>query len=155
MIISYISYKCNRSWSSDDHHHTASSSSLSLPPVHSIIIAPQDGGGRGGLDDSALVNYPKFLYSQVKQVKGYDQVEEGEEEDAKNGVGTSGCSICLGDYKDSDMLRLLPECGHLFHLGCIDPWLKLRPTCPICRCSSPVVTPLADVVPLYLQHPNS
>ncbi|KAJ6690628.1 hypothetical protein OIU85_006839 [Salix viminalis] len=45
------------------------------------------------------------------------------------------------DYKDSDLLRLLPECGHFFHAQCIDLWLKLHPTCPICR-NSPVPEPI-------------
>lgn len=44
------------------------------------------------------------------------------------------CTICLDDYQESvDVLRLLPECGHMFHGACIDQWLALSPTCPICR----------------------
>ncbi|KAJ6433075.1 hypothetical protein OIU84_020162 [Salix udensis] len=59
----------------------------------------------------------------------------------------------LGDYKDSDVLRLLPDCGHVFHLKCVDCWIRRHPTCPICRnsCSSmptPLSTPLAEVAPL-------
>lgn len=140
LIVSYISYKLNRAWGCNDTNpgHTTSTSSSSPPhPVAgAIMVIPSPLGwrGGGGLDEAALVNYPKFMYSQAKLVKGDDPVI------------ASGCSICLADYKDSDMLRLLPECGHLFHLDCIDPWLKLHPTCPICR-SSPLPTPLAPVVP--------
>ncbi|XP_061362265.1 RING-H2 finger protein ATL70-like [Gastrolobium bilobum] len=74
--------------------------------------------------DTSFDSYPKLLYSEVE----------------KNKDGYSSCSICLGDYKETDMLRLLPDCGHLYHLDCVDPWLRLHSTCPICRKSS-VQTP--------------
>ncbi|EYU19848.1 hypothetical protein MIMGU_mgv1a024718mg [Erythranthe guttata] len=51
------------------------------------------------------------------------------------GSYASACSICLADYGEADLIRLLPSCGHLFHLKCIDPWLILHPTCPVCRSS--------------------
>ena len=72
-----------------------------------------------GLDEATLRNYPKLIYAQAKLHKG-------------NSV-SSCCSICLGDYKDTDVLRLLPDCGHLFHLKCVDSWLRLHATCPLCR----------------------
>lgn len=43
------------------------------------------------------------------------------------------CSICLMDYKDTDVLRMLPGCGHFFHVRCVDPWLRINLTCPVCR----------------------
>lgn len=43
------------------------------------------------------------------------------------------CSICLMDYKDTDVLRMLPACGHFFHVRCVDPWLRINLTCPVCR----------------------
>ncbi|KAK3035282.1 hypothetical protein RJ639_034805 [Escallonia herrerae] len=82
-----------------------------------------------GLDEATLLTYPKLLYSQAKLHQNGDST-------------ATGCSICLADYKATDTLRLLPDCGHLFHLKCIDPWLMLHPTCPICR-SSPKPSPLS------------
>ncbi|CAK7325178.1 unnamed protein product [Dovyalis caffra] len=79
-----------------------------------------------GLDEATLDNYPKLLYSEAK-----GKLEKGDDSIA------SCCSICLANYKDSDLLRLLPECHHLFHPQCIDPWLKLHANCPLCR-TSPV-----------------
>ncbi|XP_073042129.1 RING-H2 finger protein ATL70-like [Primulina eburnea] len=90
-----------------------------------------------GLDDATLNGYPKMMYSEAK-VNHKDST-------------VSCCSICLADYKNTDMLRRLPECGHLFHLKCVDPWLRHHPTCPVCRTSpipTPLPTPLAEVVPL-------
>lgn len=34
------------------------------------------------------------------------------------------CTICLGDYEEKEMLRIMPKCGHSFHLSCIDVWLR-------------------------------
>ncbi|XP_074273056.1 RING-H2 finger protein ATL64-like [Silene latifolia] len=45
------------------------------------------------------------------------------------------CSICLGDYEEKEILRLMPKCGHSFHLSCIDLWLMKQSTCPVCRLS--------------------
>eukprot|EP00246_Nothoceros_aenigmaticus_P015256 TRINITY_DN6253_c0_g2_i1.p1 TRINITY_DN6253_c0_g2~~TRINITY_DN6253_c0_g2_i1.p1 ORF type:complete len:403 (-),score=26.16 TRINITY_DN6253_c0_g2_i1:355-1422(-) len=45
------------------------------------------------------------------------------------------CTVCLGEYEDKEILRLLPRCGHAFHLDCIDAWLRQHTTCPICRIS--------------------
>ncbi|KAI9124540.1 hypothetical protein K1719_004462 [Acacia pycnantha] len=77
-----------------------------------------------GLDDSTINTFPKLSYSEMKKCSYYNI------EDPSN---SSTCSICLADYKEDDMLRLLPDCGHLFHLLCVDPWLKLHKTCPTCR----------------------
>ncbi|KAL9674723.1 hypothetical protein QQ045_002922 [Rhodiola kirilowii] len=45
------------------------------------------------------------------------------------------CTVCLADYRDEDTLRILPVCGHSFHVTCIDIWLYQHSTCPICRVS--------------------
>ena len=36
---------------------------------------------------------------------------------------TSSCTICLGDYENTEELRLLPR-GHCFHAECVDAWLQ-------------------------------
>ncbi|KNE65935.1 hypothetical protein AMAG_10225 [Allomyces macrogynus ATCC 38327] len=49
------------------------------------------------------------------------------------------CTICLTAYAGSDLVRVLPGCGHHFHGACVDPWLREHaPTCPLCQ---------ADLVP--------
>ncbi|KAF9597116.1 hypothetical protein IFM89_015945 [Coptis chinensis] len=45
------------------------------------------------------------------------------------------CTVCLADYQEKDVLRILPYCGHSFHVACIDIWLQQNSTCPICRIS--------------------
>ncbi|KAK9143536.1 hypothetical protein Syun_012936 [Stephania yunnanensis] len=43
------------------------------------------------------------------------------------------CTICLGEYQEKETLRIMPICGHNFHLTCIDVWLHKHSTCPVCR----------------------
>lgn len=45
------------------------------------------------------------------------------------------CTICLAEYEEKEVLRIMPKCGHIFHLSCIDIWLRKQLTCPICRLS--------------------
>jgi Ring finger domain len=51
----------------------------------------------------------------------------------KLSCGTSECTICITELEDGDMVRTLPKCNHVFHRDCIDRWLYISGTCPICR----------------------
>ncbi|XP_048134923.1 RING-H2 finger protein ATL67-like [Rhodamnia argentea] len=93
---------------------------------------------RRGIDEATLRGYPTVLFSSVKHH------EKNNSADSSDGVGGGSCSICLGEYKESDVLRLLPECGHFFHMKCVDPWLRLHATCPVCRKSPVPVAVRAD-----------
>ncbi|XP_061364205.1 E3 ubiquitin-protein ligase At1g12760 isoform X1 [Gastrolobium bilobum] len=42
------------------------------------------------------------------------------------------CCICLSAYDDGVELRQLP-CGHHFHCACVDKWLYINATCPLCK----------------------
>ncbi|GAV86191.1 zf-RING_2 domain-containing protein [Cephalotus follicularis] len=46
---------------------------------------------------------------------------------------TTDCAICLSDFVEGDEMRVLPQCGHGFHLGCVDTWLGSHSSCPSCR----------------------
>ncbi|KAG0484350.1 hypothetical protein HPP92_008429 [Vanilla planifolia] len=48
-------------------------------------------------------------------------------------VSTADCAVCQDDFRNGDMLRLLPGCTHAFHIDCVDPWLDSSASCPICR----------------------
>ena len=92
-----------------------------------------------GLNDEEIKSFPKLPYEEARVSYSLQ----------KDSTATSCCSICLADYKKTDMIRVLPDCNHLFHDKCVDPWLKLHPTCPVCRTSplpSPAMTPVADDV---------
>ncbi|KAJ2349635.1 hypothetical protein GGF43_004385 [Coemansia sp. RSA 2618] len=42
------------------------------------------------------------------------------------------CGICMEEYKPEEDVMTLP-CKHIYHLECVDHWLKMNGTCPICR----------------------
>nr|POE82863.1 ring-h2 finger protein atl70 [Quercus suber] len=118
LLILLITFACIRiRFPHSQSPHPIPNTSLRTSDLNSITILEQ------GLDEATLNSYPKLVYSQIK--------------------GTSpapSCSICLVDYKETDMLRLLPHCSHLFHQNYIDPWIRLHPTCPVCR-KAPVLAP--------------
>uniref|UniRef100_A0A0D9WVP1 RING-type domain-containing protein n=1 Tax=Leersia perrieri TaxID=77586 RepID=A0A0D9WVP1_9ORYZ len=93
----------------------------------------------GGIDEATLEAFPAVAWK-------------------KDGGGEACCPVCLENYGDGEVVRTLPDCGHVFHRECVDPWLRQRPTCPVCRTSplpSPMPTPLAEVTPLALVRPSS
>ncbi|XP_024053639.2 RING finger protein 215 [Terrapene carolina triunguis] len=42
------------------------------------------------------------------------------------------CAVCLDQFHKNQCLRVLP-CSHEFHRDCVDPWLLLQQTCPLCK----------------------
>ncbi|WVZ08347.1 hypothetical protein V8G54_021693 [Vigna mungo] len=60
------------------------------------------------------------------------------------------CSICLGQWEDEDVVRLLPSCNHVFHKSCIDAWFMHHANCPVCR--SPVTSDCELALPMASQN---
>lgn len=48
------------------------------------------------------------------------------------------CCICLNDFANFLVGKKL-NCGHVFHSGCLLPWLECTNRCPLCRCVLPSV----------------
>ncbi|GLJ39528.1 hypothetical protein SUGI_0807780 [Cryptomeria japonica] len=74
-----------------------------------------------GLERNVIESFPVFSYNLVKGLKAQAKGSE--------------CAVCLSDFEDDEMVRLLPKCSHAFHPECIDMWLCSHDTCPVCRTS--------------------
>ena len=62
---------------------------------------------------------------------------ESSEEKMMTNYSSCECSICLCSIEEGQKCRRLPlPCGHLFHLPCIDEWLKQSVHCPLCKRSA-------------------
>lgn len=107
-------------------------------------------------DDDFFVTEPEFyftvsglficfiLYSLVQRYRQLPDVGLSERLCNRNEVkkqpiiynetsSPRSCSICLDDFSEGMSLVQL-ECGHMYHLKCIDDWLIRQSSCPLCRC---------------------
>ncbi|KAH1092595.1 hypothetical protein AAZX31_14G011700 [Glycine max] len=77
---------------------------------------------------------------QISQLPSWRHKEAGVKLELGNGSEGSKklinedpeCCICLAKYKDKEEVRQLP-CSHMFHLKCVDQWLKITSCCPLCK----------------------
>ncbi|KAJ8626015.1 hypothetical protein MRB53_019322 [Persea americana] len=72
-----------------------------------------------GLHPSIIASFPTFTYALVK--------------DHRRSKCSLECAVCLSEFSDNDILRLLTVCSHAFHPDCIDLWFESHTTCPVCR----------------------
>ncbi|KAL0340977.1 UNVERIFIED_CONTAM: putative RING-H2 finger protein ATL21A [Sesamum radiatum] len=92
----------------------------------SVVGGPQPTTTMLGLDGPTIESYPKTTLGESCRLPTPDH---------------NICSICLSEYMPKETLRSIPECQHCFHAECIDKWLRMNPSCPICR-NSPESSPL-------------
>jgi Ring finger domain len=84
-------------------------------PNHATVPEPSNKQHLNGLPPSMINLLPMYVY---KKEAGGDSLK---------------CAVCLGGIHQDEIVRRLPFCSHLFHRDCIDKWLDLHSTCPVCR----------------------
>lgn len=112
-----------------------------LPCIIAILyaVADQEGATREDIDQ-----LPKYKFRSL----GQTDKKSGDIQESFGGIMTqcgtdppiehtlsaedAECVICLSSYEDGSDLRELP-CQHNFHCACIDKWLHLNATCPLCK----------------------
>ncbi|KAK7402315.1 hypothetical protein VNO78_14488 [Psophocarpus tetragonolobus] len=114
-----------------------------LPCIISVLGIREDFSQNRGATIESINALPIFKF-KVKNNENCDDhdVNAAIDESGILAAGTekerviSGedavCCICLAKYVDDDELRELP-CSHVFHVVCVDKWLKINASCPLCK----------------------
>ncbi|XVF25040.1 hypothetical protein REPUB_Repub13aG0179500 [Reevesia pubescens] len=112
-----------------------------LPCIISVLGFREDFSQTRGATMESINALPTYKFKSKKTGNANDQ-ENSAGEGGVLAAGTakerviSGedavCCICLAKYADNDELRELP-CIHIFHVECVDKWLKINASCPLCK----------------------
>ncbi|XP_052177401.1 E3 ubiquitin-protein ligase At4g11680-like [Diospyros lotus] len=95
-------------------------------PVVSIVAGYNInvGGSDRGASEDQISGLPSWRYKDSD-----DSLELGKS--VKNNENPE-CCICLCKFKEKEEIRQLP-CCHIFHLKCVDQWLRIISSCPLCK----------------------
>ncbi|XP_015880501.1 E3 ubiquitin-protein ligase At4g11680 [Ziziphus jujuba] len=82
-----------------------------------------------GASDDQISQLPSWKYKAVDT-----KLDHGNDADCNSGPVNEDpeCCICLAKYREKEEVRQLP-CCHMFHLKCVDQWLKIISCCPLCK----------------------
>ncbi|XP_024453463.1 E3 ubiquitin-protein ligase At4g11680 isoform X1 [Populus trichocarpa] len=113
-----------------------------LPCIIAILYAvtdQQEGASKEDIDQLAKFKFRRD--GDIDKLTGDDQgcsggimTECGTDSPMEHVLSgeDAECCICLSAYEDGAELRQLP-CGHHFHCTCVDKWLYINATCPLCK----------------------
>ncbi|XP_075413805.1 RING finger protein 148 [Tenrec ecaudatus] len=73
------------------------------------------------------------IKADVRRAISQLQVRVLKEGDKELDPNEDNCVVCFDTYKPQDVVCIL-NCKHFFHKACIDPWLLVHRTCPMCKC---------------------
>ncbi|PWA93137.1 Zinc finger, RING-CH-type [Artemisia annua] len=114
-----------------------------LPCIISVLGFREDMSQNRGATTESINSLPTYKFKIKKHKRGNSKESQaGASEGGIVAAGTekervvSGedavCCICLAKYANNDELRELP-CTHFFHKDCVDKWLKINASCPLCK----------------------
>ena len=78
------------------------------------------------LRSSPLGSKDLAVLKDVCTIKMIEKEENQEEMD-------NMCSICYSDFRKNENVIKMPQCEHLYHYHCIEPWLKQKNSCAMCK----------------------
>ncbi|GMI78563.1 Arabidopsis Toxicos en Levadura 26 [Hibiscus trionum] len=72
-----------------------------------------------GLSKESMEKIPKM---RIKEEKLWDSFRS-----------RNSCSICLEEFLAWETVHRLPQCQHMFHVWCLQKWVRWHTSCPLCR----------------------
>ncbi|PWA78184.1 RING/U-box superfamily protein [Artemisia annua] len=112
-----------------------------LPCIISVLGFREDLPQNRGATTESINCLPTYKFKKNKHTKDKETnssaceggvVAAGTEKERVISGEDAVCCICLAKYANDDELRELP-CSHFFHTDCVDKWLKINATCPLCK----------------------
>nr|XP_048322193.1 E3 ubiquitin-protein ligase At1g12760-like isoform X1 [Ziziphus jujuba var. spinosa]XP_048322194.1 E3 ubiquitin-protein ligase At1g12760-like isoform X1 [Ziziphus jujuba var. spinosa] len=112
-----------------------------LPCIIALLyaVADQEGASKEEIEKLSKFNFRKVgnnekRIDETQGPLGGIMTECGTDSPIENVLPQEDaeCCICLSAYDDGVELRQLP-CGHHFHCCCVDKWLCINATCPLCK----------------------
>lgn len=112
-----------------------------LPCIIAILyaVADQEGASKEDVEQLSKYKFRKIgdadkLSGEIQGPCGGIMTECGTDSPIEHvlPLEDAECCICLSAYDDGVDLRELP-CGHHFHSTCVDKWLYINATCPLCK----------------------
>ncbi|XP_010553505.1 PREDICTED: E3 ubiquitin-protein ligase At1g12760-like isoform X2 [Tarenaya hassleriana] len=106
-----------------------------LPCIIAVLYAVADQEGASKEDIEQLTKF-KFRRAgdDVQGNVGGIMIECGTDSPIEHTLlqEDAECCICLSEYEEGVEVREL-TCGHHFHCECVDKWLYMNSTCPLCK----------------------
>ncbi|KAK8547004.1 hypothetical protein V6N13_099749 [Hibiscus sabdariffa] len=100
------------------------------PFTQSMVVIEGDSNLEALLRSQAEANKDGQPPASKASIEAMPSVEIGESEYGE-------CVVCLEELKPGEVVKEMP-CKHKFHDGCIEKWLVIHGTCPVCRHKMPV-----------------
>jgi hypothetical protein len=100
--------------------------------VAAMLWAQDEADFQDALRASAAEEYSGGFTVPPVDESVVDEVTSVITYEGKGDQPSESCSVCLEDFKRGDTLRKL-QCGHRFHVMCVDQWLSQSGQCPVCK----------------------
>jgi len=93
------------------------------------VTIPGQEEVRLGLNEEEIHSIAKYKLNRYEEL---NMIVTWSDSDGTDDFQTV-CSVCIENIKINEWYKQLPKCEHYFHADCIDKWLRLRNSCPVCR----------------------
>eukprot|EP00112_Aurelia_sp_Birch-Aquarium-sp1_P008551 Seg1945.8 transcript_id=Seg1945.8/GoldUCD/mRNA.D3Y31 product="E3 ubiquitin-protein ligase RNF165" protein_id=Seg1945.8/GoldUCD/D3Y31 len=98
-----------------------------------VVMHSQQPCGIGQKKINQYTTITKFASNMIfLNTESFDKISMISALTERTESGDACCIICLIQFKNGQDVRQLP-CQHMFHITCIDKWLKINRLCPTCR----------------------